>query len=120
MEALIEFSSSIPSRRLDSISSVSLNFRFDFSSVFEESTAANDFPKWERIWRIMGSMGGLKTLKARIVWGLKPMTGMQEKRFLEPIMVVQGVDDFQISLKPLRGGGEQNIKDAPFRIIERR
>ncbi|TGO64020.1 hypothetical protein BCON_0009g00290 [Botryotinia convoluta] len=87
MESFISFSNEILPRRFDSITSVTLDFSFDTSSLYNESSS-NDLPRWERTWMIIGSMKSLKSLKATIIWPRKIPAWSHELRLLEPLNMV--------------------------------
>ncbi|KAF7899835.1 hypothetical protein EAF00_004171 [Botryotinia globosa] len=87
MESFISFSNEILPRRFDSITSVTLDFSFDTSSLYNESSS-NDVPRWERTWMIIGSMKSLKSLKATIIWPRKIPAWSHELRLLEPLNMV--------------------------------
>ncbi|TGO26260.1 hypothetical protein BPAE_0063g00290 [Botrytis paeoniae] len=87
MEAFISFSNEILPRRFDSITSVTLDFSFDTSSLYNESSS-NDVPRWERTWMIIGSMKSLTSLKATIIWPRKIPAWSHELRLLEPLNMV--------------------------------
>ncbi|KAF5877406.1 uncharacterized protein Bfra_001773 [Botrytis fragariae] len=87
MESFISFSNEILPRRFDSITSVTLDFSFDTSSLYNESSS-NDVPRWERTWMILGSMKSLKSLKATIIWPRTIPAWSHELRLLEPLNMV--------------------------------
>ncbi|ATZ52767.1 hypothetical protein BCIN_08g04050 [Botrytis cinerea B05.10] len=87
MEAFISFSNEILPHRFDSITSVTLDFSFDTSSLYNESSS-NDVPRWERTWMIIGSMKSLKSIKATIIWPRKIPAWSHELRLLEPLNMV--------------------------------
>ncbi|TGO68339.1 hypothetical protein BOTNAR_0026g00260 [Botryotinia narcissicola] len=87
MESFTSFSNEILPRRFDSITSVTLDFSFDTSSLYNESSS-NDVPRWERTWMIIGSMKSLKSLKATIIWPRKIPAWSHELRLLKPLNMV--------------------------------
>ncbi|KAF7912061.1 hypothetical protein BELL_0299g00090 [Botrytis elliptica] len=87
MESFISFSNEILPHRFDSITSVTLDFSFDTSSLYNESSS-NDVPRWERTWMIVGSMKSLKSLKATIIWPRIIPAWSHELRLLEPLNMV--------------------------------
>ncbi|KAJ8069195.1 hypothetical protein OCU04_002866 [Sclerotinia nivalis] len=111
MESLISFSNEILPRRFDSITSVTLSFSFDTSSLFNESSC-NNVPRWERTWMIIGSMKSLKNLQATIIWPRKIPAWSHELRLLQPLKMVGGLgeDGFEVRLRELtkeaRGRGK--------------
>ncbi|APA11106.1 predicted protein [Sclerotinia sclerotiorum 1980 UF-70] len=111
MESLISFSNEILPRRFDSITSVTLSFSFDTSSLFNESSS-NNVPRWERTWMIIGSMKSLQNLQATIIWPRKIPAWSHEMRLLEPLKMVAGLgkEAFVVRLRELsveaRGRGK--------------
>lgn len=66
METPIRLSTVVVPQRFDSIQRVSLDFRFASSSKFSQGTPSTDWARWERLWRVIGSMKGLQEVWVRI------------------------------------------------------
>jgi hypothetical protein len=103
METLITFSTAVVPARFDSIVSLQLDFRFPLSLYFHEATPQNDSARWERTWRIIGSMKSLQFLWVRVSWPKTEMTVRQERRFMEPLCQVGELKCFEVSLQPVIG-----------------
>lgn len=104
METLISFSTAVVPARFDSIISMQLDFRFPLSEYFQEATPSNDSARWERTWRIIGSMRSLEFLYVRIAWPKKEMIRpREEKRYMEPLCQVRELNCFEVSLPALDG-----------------
>jgi hypothetical protein len=100
---LITFSTAIVPARFDSIISLQLDFRFPLSLYFQEATPSNDSARWERTWRIIGSMKSLQFLYVRIAWPKQETGPREETRFMEPLCQVGELNCFEVSLPPVFG-----------------
>src|ERR1035438_3725976 len=80
MESLISFSVAVIPKRFDAIQYLQLDFRFSTSAYFSESTAYNDPPRWERTWRVVGSMKSLQKLWVRMSWHRLEFSRSAERR----------------------------------------
>jgi len=103
METLIAFSTAVVPTRFDSIVSLQLDFRFLLSLFFNEATPRNDFARWERTWRIIGSMKSLQFLWVRIAWPKEVIGLREERRYMEPLCQVGNLHRFEVSLPPVEG-----------------
>jgi hypothetical protein len=119
METLICFSTALIPARFDSIISLQLDFRFPSSIYFNEATPQNDSARWERTWRIIGSMKSLQFLWVRIAWPKKEMTVREERRFMEPLCQVGRLDRFEVSLQPVIGTEFERGKDEHWVVFRR-
>lgn len=80
----------------------------------------SDSERWERTWRIVGSMKSLSELRVFFSWPErnKVLTLREEHRFLEPLMQVQQVGRFEVSLPPYTG--TMVVKEEPpYRVVRR-
>ncbi len=103
METLIGFSTTLVPVRFDSIVSLQLDFRFPLSIHFREATPQNDLDRWERTWRIIGSMKSLQFLWVRIAWPKPEMSVREERRFMDALCQVGELKCFEVSLQPVIG-----------------
>jgi hypothetical protein len=103
METLIGFSTTLVPARFDSIVSLQLDFRFPLSIHFREATPQNDLDRWERTWRIIGSMKSLQFLWVRIAWPKPEMSVREERRFMDALCQVGELKCFEVSLQPVIG-----------------
>ncbi|KAH7419199.1 hypothetical protein BKA64DRAFT_9821 [Cadophora sp. MPI-SDFR-AT-0126] len=113
MESLITLSTSTLPHRYDSIQHLSFDFRFATSHHFKEGSPASDWARWERTWRVIGSMKGLKTLRARIEWHKEDAGVVTERRWLDELIQVTGLEVFELELPGLRKA--EKIVDEGFR-----
>jgi hypothetical protein len=120
METLICFSTAIVPARFDSIISLQLDFRFPLSLYFNEATPQNDLARWERTWRIIGSMKSLQFLWVRIAWPKQEMTVREERRFMEPLCQVGELKCFEVSLQPVMGTEFAKGKEEHWVVFRRR
>lgn len=120
MESLISFSICILPHRFDSIQSLQLDLRFNHSHFFSEGTPTNDFSRWERMWRIVGSMKNLQHLWVRIIWWRTDLTGAEEARYLSELLQVGKLKTFEISLPELKWKDpKEKDLEATFEVIRR-
>lgn len=126
MESFVSFSCALLPQRFDTIRSVRLDLRFNLSLYFSESTCFNDWPRWERTWRILSTMGSLQRLWVRIVWP-RVLYDQEERRFTHPLWILTRMKTFEVSLPPLKDK-ENNFrkyeekewgKEVPFLIVRR-
>jgi hypothetical protein len=103
METLTAFSTAVVPTRFDSIVSLQLDYRFLLSLFFNEAAPQNDFARWERTWRIIGSMKSLQFLWVRIAWPKEVMGLREERRYMEPLCQVGNLHCFEVSLPPVEG-----------------
>ena len=120
METLISFCNAIVPARFDSIISLQLDFRFPLSLYFHEATPQNDLARWERTWRIIGSMKSLQFLWVRIAWPKQEMTVREERRFIEPLSQVGELNRFEVSLPPVIGTEFTRGKDENWVVLRRK
>jgi hypothetical protein len=118
MESLIFFSKAIPPRRFDSIQSLQLDFKFNLSLYFSESPAPNDWPRWERTWRIIASMKSLQHIWCRISWFKLDLYAVEEAKRLEPLSQMMGLKTFEVNLPRLKGKEVQR-GEHPFHVTRR-
>lgn len=116
MDTLVYFSVATLPKRFDSIQKLQLEFRFNFSLYFDERTPFNDLQRWERVWRIIASMGSLQHLWVRITWP-RVLYPAEERKYLADLAQVNGIKTFRVSLPPLKGKDAQ--KDFDFDVIRR-
>jgi hypothetical protein len=103
-----------------------MDIRFNLSLYFSETTCFNDWPRWERTWRVLSTMGSLQRLWVRIVWP-RQLYDSEERRFLEPLWIMTRMKTFEVSLPPLkdkendfrRYEEKEWGKEVPFRIVRR-
>ncbi|KAF8852622.1 hypothetical protein BDZ45DRAFT_694930 [Acephala macrosclerotiorum] len=120
MESLISFSTCILPHRFDSIQSLQLDLRFNYSHFFSEGTPTNDFSRWERMWRIVGSMKNLQRVWVRIIWWRTDLTGAEEARYLSELLQVGKLKVFEISLPELKWKDpKEKDLEATFKVIRR-
>jgi len=116
LESFVSFSCSILSRRLDSISSLQLDFRFSQSYYFAESTPRNDWPRWERTWRIIATMQSLQKIKMRILWPAATISEDEEEELLQPLRLVKDLKVFDVNVPWPRQNGIEEWDNTPFHI----
>lgn len=120
MESLISFSTSILPHRFDSIQNIRLDLRFDQSHFFCEGTPTTDYTRWERMWRIIGSMKSLQHLWCRIIWWRPDITGAEEARYMSEMLQVGRLKLFEVSLPALKWDDEKEKHvEATFDIVRR-
>lgn len=120
MESLISFSTCILPHRFDSIQNIQLDLRFNYSHYFGEGTPTTDYTRWERMWRIIGSMKNLQHLRMRIVWWRPDLTGAEEARYLSELLQVGKLKTFEISLPELKWKDtKEKDVEATFEVIRR-
>jgi hypothetical protein len=139
METFLSFSNLIPSHRFDTIQTISIDFQFNTSDQYNESSS-NNTPRWERTWMVIGSMKSLQELNAVIVWPRIMPSWQHELRLLEPLRMVTGLRTFDVQLveltkeakgvdpkvkykhlgKVVGGDDVESEENLPFRIIRRR
>ena len=124
MEGIISMSCALLPQRFDSIQSLQLDFRFGLSMYFsEETTCFNDWPRWERTWRVLASMGALQRLWLRLSWPKEALYDSEEKKYLEPLWLLTHMKTFEVSLPPLKdkekAWGKLWAKETPFKVIRR-
>ncbi len=120
METLISFSNAVVPARFDSIVSLQLDFRFSLSQYFSEATPQNDLARWERTWRIIGSMKSLQFLWVRIAWPKPEITVREERRFMEPLCQVGVLNCFEVSLPPVIGQEYARGKEENWVFLRRK
>ncbi|KAH7342815.1 hypothetical protein BKA65DRAFT_354338, partial [Rhexocercosporidium sp. MPI-PUGE-AT-0058] len=91
LESLITLSTSTLPHRFDSIRHLSFDFRFGTAHLFKEGTPSSDWARWERTWRVIGSMKALQTLRARIEWHKEDAGVVTERRWLDELIQVTGL-----------------------------
>ncbi|CZS97352.1 uncharacterized protein RCO7_00275 [Rhynchosporium graminicola] len=101
MESFITFSTSVLPHRFDSIRHLSFDFRFATSRFHFEGTPQIDWPRWERMWRVVGSIKSLQTLRARIAWHKEDPGVVTERRWLDELIQVTGLKVFELELPGL-------------------
>ncbi|CZR57230.1 uncharacterized protein PAC_07120 [Phialocephala subalpina] len=120
MESLISFSTCILPHRFDSIQNLQLDLRFNYSHFFGEGTPTTDFLRWERMWRIIGSMKNLQYLRVRIIWWRTDLTGAEEARYLSELLQVGKLKVFEISLPELKWKDPKEKElEAMFEVVRR-
>lgn len=120
MESLISFSTSILPHRFDSIQNVQLELRFNYSHYFCEGTPSNDYTRWERMWRIIGSMKSLQHLWCRIVWWKPDLTGAEEARYLRELLSVGQLKVFEVNLPALKWNDSKDKEmEGTFEIVRK-
>jgi len=123
MEGFISMSCALLPQRFDSIQSLNLDFRFSMSHCFLETTCFNDWPRWERTWRVLSSMEALQHLWLRLSWPKPALYDNEEKKYLEPLWLMTNTKTFEVSLPPLRDEEKPWDKawttERPFKIIRR-
>ena len=119
MEGFISMSCALLPQRFDSIKSVQLDFRFSLSLYFSETTCFNDWPRWERTWRVLASMRSLQNVWLRISWPKEALYDTEEKRYLEPLWILTYMRIFEVSLPLLKDKEKAWDKETPFKIIRR-
>ncbi|KAJ5820326.1 hypothetical protein N7474_005917 [Penicillium riverlandense] len=102
-------------QRFQAICSLEVGPSNSFTEVERDSL---EYKQWERVWTLIASMQGLRHIR---VW----LTGHQfdevvltpaaERLLLEPLLVVQGVPDFQVDLVSEASGAEM-FQDTPFQV----
>lgn len=119
MESLILFSIAIVPKRFDAIQYLQLDFRFSTSSFFSESTAYNDPPRWERTWRVIGSMKSLQEVWAWMSWHRLEFSPVEEARLIEQLHQVRQLKTFEVSLPALRGKEAKRKYEQLFHVVRR-
>lgn len=120
MESLISFSTCILPHRFDSIQNLQLDLRFNYSHFFGEGTPTTDFSRWERMWRIIGSMKNLQYLRVGIIWWRTDLTGAEEARYLSELLQVGKLTVFEISLPELKWKDPKEKElEAMFEVVRR-
>ncbi|KUJ22029.1 uncharacterized protein LY89DRAFT_576892 [Mollisia scopiformis] len=120
MESLISFSTCIVPHRFDCIQNVQLDLRFNYSHFFSEGTPSNDYSRWERMWRIIGSMKSLQHLWCRIVWWRTDLTGAEEARYLGELLQVGKLRVFEVTLPALKWNDPKDKElQGTFEVIRR-
>lgn len=119
MESIISLSLTTLPQRFDSIQHMQIDFRFNLSTMFSESTPSNDSARWIRTWAVIGSMKALQNLKVRISWPYTKFNAAQEKRILQELWMTDGLKSFEVSLPPAWQGKDVDWGDAPFRVVRR-
>lgn len=119
MESLISFSVAVIPKRFDAIRYLQLDFRFSTSSYFSESTAYNDPPRWERAWRVIGSMNSLQELWVWMSWHRLEFSPVEEARLIEQLDQVRQLKIFEVSLPALRGKEVKRKYEQLFHVVRR-
>lgn len=121
MEGLLSLSCAVLPQRFDTIQSVKLDYRFNLSLDFSETTCFNDWPRWERTWRVLASMGALQRLWLRLSWPKPALYDTEEKRFLEPFWILTHMEVFEVNLPRLKDKEKAwgKGKKPPFTVIRR-
>jgi hypothetical protein len=118
LESLIAFSCTILPKRLDSIRHLRFDLHFQFSLYFSENTPYSDWPRWERTWRIISTMTRLRDLRANITWSRPSLSPREERRLLDPLRQVNGLDVFEVTIPQVGVGiAVKPREDAEFKII---
>jgi hypothetical protein len=117
MESFICLSCAVLPAKFDSIQSIQLDFRFSDSHHFSESQPRNDWPRWERTWRIIDSMKALQRIRVRITWPRAEPSGKEEANLLQPLLQIRHMKTYEVSLPPLTGNEIEWSVDVPFRIF---
>ncbi|KAH9216962.1 hypothetical protein DL95DRAFT_112578 [Leptodontidium sp. 2 PMI_412] len=113
LESLITLSTSTLPHRFDSIQHLSFDFRFRTSHLFKEGSPSSDWARWERTWRVVGSIKALQTLRARIEWHKEDAGLVTERRWLDELIQVNGLKVFELELPGLTKAEE--VVDEGFR-----
>ncbi|KAE8450933.1 hypothetical protein EG329_005373 [Mollisiaceae sp. DMI_Dod_QoI] len=120
MEALISFSACVVPHRFDSIQNVQLDLQFNHSHYFGEGTPCNDYSRWERLWRIIGSMKHLQHLWVKISWWRTDLTGAEEARYLSEMLQVGKLKLFEVNLPALKWKDPKDKKlEGTFEVVRR-
>ncbi len=115
MESLVKLSTVILPHRFDSIRNISLDFRFNTSKEFTEGTPSNDWSRWERLWRIIGSIKSLEKLWARIEWHKEDVGLVKERIWLDELIQVKRLKIFEVELAALKS--HEKAVDEGFRRV---
>ncbi|KAK2629282.1 hypothetical protein QTJ16_000102 [Diplocarpon rosae] len=115
METLIQLSTALLPCRFDSIQRLSLDFRFCTSSRHSQGTPANDWARWERLWRVIGSMKALKEAWVRIEWHKEHVGLVKERMWLEELSMVKSLRTFVVELPGLKK--HEVLVDEGFRRV---
>lgn len=119
MESLISFSIAILPKRLDSIQQLQIALDFSTSRQFAESTAYNDPPRWERTWRVVGSLKSLQKLWVWIEWHRPVFRPVEESWLVDHLDVVRQLEVFDVSLPSLKGKEVKRSTELLFNITRR-
>jgi len=119
MESLVWHSTAILPKRFDAIHRLQLEFCFSTSSSYSESTAYSNFPRWERTWRVVGSIKSLQELWVWISWHRLNFGPVEEARLLEQLDQVRQLKTFEVSLPALRGKKVKTRYEQLFNITRR-
>lgn len=121
MESIISFSTCIIPHRFDSIKNIQLDLRFNYSHSFNEGTPSNDYARWERMWRIIGSMKNLQHLWCHITWWRTDLTGAEEARYLSELLQVGYLRVFEIRLPTLKWNDPKDKEiGGTFEVVRRK
>ncbi|KAL2075685.1 hypothetical protein VTL71DRAFT_628 [Oculimacula yallundae] len=101
MESFITLSTSILPHRFDSIRHLTFEFKFANSRFHSEGTPQSDWARWERTWRVVGSIKSLQTLRATIYWHKEDPGVVTERRWLDELIQVTGLKVFELELPGL-------------------
>ncbi|EKD19834.1 uncharacterized protein L3040_002481 [Drepanopeziza brunnea f. sp. 'multigermtubi'] len=115
MESLLRLSTTILPQRFDSIQRLSLDFRFKASFRFGQGTPSTDWPRWERLWRVIGSMEGLQEVWVRIEWHKEDVGLVKERMWLDELSMVKRLKTFEVELPGLKE--HEVLVDESFRRL---
>ncbi|CAL3966539.1 unnamed protein product [Diplocarpon coronariae] len=102
IENPIRLSTTLLPHRFDSLQRLSLDLRFCTSSRHSQGTPANDCARWERLWRVIGSMKGLQEAWVRIEWQKDDVGLVKERMWLDELSMVQRLRTFVVELPGLK------------------
>lgn len=102
METPLRLSTTILPHRFDSIQRLSLDLRFNTSSRYSQGTPSNDVARWERLWRVIGSMKGLQELWVRIEWHKDDVGFVKERMWMDELSMVKSLKTFKVELPGLK------------------
>ncbi|KAI9800270.1 MAG: hypothetical protein M1833_003384 [Piccolia ochrophora] len=123
LDSLLFLSSTILPQRLNTIRSIDLFWDFRYlDSPYSDTARPFDFPHdvatWERAWRVLAGMEGLRELKVMLVdndWTLDRVT---EEKIFQPLRAVTQPTVFEVDVRWPASEGLL-LEDVPFRIKRR-
>jgi hypothetical protein len=109
----------LPSYRNDSMLYIDFNSSFVSAHLPPTPKAHSNFPRWERTWRVVGSIKSLQELWVWISWHRLNFGPVEEARLLEQLDQVRQLKTFEVSLPALRGKKVKTRYEQLFNITRR-
>lgn len=115
------FANTILPQRLNSITSLMIDWERPFSIFNKENTVPKmdreEYKAWCEVWDIIRNMEGLQSLKVTLKEHKCPVPHKRRRLMCEPMMQVNGLSRFELVIPFKDEGNWEFAAEAPFTII---